>query len=241
MPEAHRGPVEAAGAPPPGAGRVSQCVGAGGGAEVALGRGPGRFAAGPGRRLLIVLVAIGIVVLGVVSFAAPLRAAAILLVALTCPGFAVVRLLRLADPVAELGLAIATSVAIAGLVAGLQLYFGLWSPGLGLVLLLAVTLIALGAEPLAKRLRAAYRRGAAREVGPQPTPGLPADRPPAPFAMIHRLPPATPVAPKAQGRGRSRASGGSDPLGASRPRPESRKAIERNIDELARRREDGRS
>jgi hypothetical protein len=241
MPEAHGGPVEATGAPPPGAGRVSQSGGAGVGAKVALGRGPGRFVAGPGRRLLIVLVAIGIVVLGVVSFAAPLRAAAILLVALTCPGYAVVRLLRLADPVAELGLGIATSVAIAGLIAGLQLYFGLWSPGLGLVLLLAVTLTALGAEPLANRLRAAYRQRAARELRPLQTPGLPADRPPAPFALIHRLPPATPGAPKAPGGGRSRASVGSDPLGASRPRPESRKAIERNIDELARRREDGRS
>jgi hypothetical protein len=58
---------------------------------------------------------------------------------LVCPGMALVRLLRLGDPVAELGIGIALSVALATLVSGALLYAGAWSPRATLAILAAVT------------------------------------------------------------------------------------------------------
>lgn len=59
----------------------------------------------------------------------PVRAVAIVGFALVCPGLAWVRLLGVQDRLAEWTLGIATSIAIATLVASLQAYAGAWSRG----------------------------------------------------------------------------------------------------------------
>jgi hypothetical protein len=86
----------------------------------------------------------------VVGAHSPVRVAVILWFVLVCPGLAVVRLLRLSDPVAELSLAVAVSIALAVGVAGIGLYSGLWSPGATLAVLIAITIGAVAA-PLAGR------------------------------------------------------------------------------------------
>ena len=70
---------------------------------------------------------------------------------LVFPGLAVVRLLRLADRLAELTLGIALSVALAVIASSAMLYSGAWSPKLMLALLLAVTLAGAAIELLTDR------------------------------------------------------------------------------------------
>jgi hypothetical protein len=89
------------------------------------------------------LLAGALVLAGVHS---PVRVLVVLWFVLICPGMAVVRLLRLADPVAELALAVAVSITLAGLVSGVALYAGLWSPDVSLVVLVAVTAAASAAR-----------------------------------------------------------------------------------------------
>lgn len=79
---------------------------------------------------------------GVLAFAnldSPLRAVIVLWFMLVCPGLALVRLIRLADPVAELAVGVAASVALATLVASALLYAGLWSPQAVLAVLIGAT------------------------------------------------------------------------------------------------------
>jgi hypothetical protein len=162
MPEANESSVEAAARSPRGAGPAPGTVGQAAGGPAAGERILGRLAGGPGGWIPIVQIVAVILLLGLVSFLAPIRAAVVLLFALTCPGIAIVRQLGLGDPLAEIALGIATSVALGGLISGLQLYLGAWSPRLSLVLLLAITCVALVAKPIAARLAAARRRGAFR-------------------------------------------------------------------------------
>jgi flagellin-like protein len=61
---------------------------------------------------------------------------------LVCPGIALVRLLRLEDPFAELTLAVAVSIALALVLSGVGLYAGLWSPTVTLCVLIAITVTA---------------------------------------------------------------------------------------------------
>lgn len=95
-----------------------------------------------------------------------------------CPGMAIVRLVRLDDPLAEVMLAFAVSLALAGLVPGVFLYLGAWSPVWSLVVLLAVTTVGLALDPVLARDR--RRRGSAPsalsgDVAPADTvAGLPA-------------------------------------------------------------------
>ena len=57
-----------------------------------------------------------------------------------CPGMAFIRLLNVADGPAELTLAIALSLVLDSLVAGVSLYAGLWSPRATLLVLIALSL-----------------------------------------------------------------------------------------------------
>src|SRR6266446_10380045 len=57
-----------------------------------------------------------------------------------CPGMVLVRFLRLSEPVAEWTLAIALSLAIDAIVAGMQMYAGLWSPAVTLAILIGFCL-----------------------------------------------------------------------------------------------------
>ena len=58
---------------------------------------------------------------------------------LVCPGMAVVRFLRLPDVWQELTLALALSVALDTLVAGILVYSGAWSPGAAVAILAVIS------------------------------------------------------------------------------------------------------
>jgi hypothetical protein len=58
-----------------------------------------------------------------------------------CPGMVLVRFLRLSEPVSEWTLAIALSLAIDAIVAGIQMYAGLWSPPATLAILIGFCLV----------------------------------------------------------------------------------------------------
>lgn len=73
------------------------------------------------------------------------RAIAALLFLLIGPGLACVRLLRLDDPLTELALAVAVSLALETIVATALLATGYWSAGAALAALVAITLAAVAA------------------------------------------------------------------------------------------------
>lgn len=86
---------------------------------------------------------------GVLAFAnldSPLRAVIVLWFMLVCPGLALIRLAHLADPVAELAVGIALSVALASVVAAALLYAGAWSPQAVLGVLIAATVTGVGLD-----------------------------------------------------------------------------------------------
>jgi hypothetical protein len=64
------------------------------------------------------------------------------------PGLALVRLLRLGEPALETVVAVVISVSIAGLLALVQIYAGLWAPTLVTWALVGVTTFALLADPV---------------------------------------------------------------------------------------------
>jgi hypothetical protein len=68
------------------------------------------------------------------------RGPVVLWFALVCSGMAWVRVLRLADPLAEAVAATALSVALSGLVSAAFLYSGHWSPSGTMLTLEAITL-----------------------------------------------------------------------------------------------------
>jgi hypothetical protein len=106
--------------------------------------------------------AVWLVVIVVSTFAAtvlvltgsdsPVRPAVILFFAITCPGMSLVRILRLEEPLAELVLAVATSIALGGLVGGFLLYYGIWAPESGLMILVGITVAAIAADRVAHRI-----------------------------------------------------------------------------------------
>jgi len=87
--------------------------------------------------LIISATIIGVLTLGDIS--TPLRAPAAFWFLLVGPGMAFVPFLRLKEWLAEALLAIALSIALDALVAGTMLYAGVWSPRLGLVVLVEIT------------------------------------------------------------------------------------------------------
>ncbi len=157
MPDA-RGVVVPPPSEPPGNG------GAGGGYDRVDGAAPaaGRHsvkAALPGSAvwveawLVVILVAtLAATVLVLTGSGSPVRPAVILFFALTCPGMSVVRILRLEEPLAELVLAVATSIALAGLVGGFLLYYGIWAPESGLMILVGITVAGIAADRVAQRI-----------------------------------------------------------------------------------------
>ena len=68
------------------------------------------------------------------------RGPLVLWFSLVCTGMAWVRLLRIADPLAEIVTAIALSIALSGLTAAALLYAGHWSPSWTMVALETNTL-----------------------------------------------------------------------------------------------------
>lgn len=113
-----------------------------------------------GSLAVIIVTTLATASLAAVDAPGPIRPAVTVLFALTCPGLSLVRLLQLRDPLAELALGVATSVALAGLIGGVLLYSGMWSPLGGLAILVAITVAAIVAE-----LRSVRRRDPAGQSG----------------------------------------------------------------------------
>jgi hypothetical protein len=78
---------------------------------------------------------------------APVRPVATIAFVLLAPGIAIARLLRLESHLAEFTLGFALSVAISGLLTGVMLYLGMWSPTRALVILAVVAIGALALDP----------------------------------------------------------------------------------------------
>jgi hypothetical protein len=89
--------------------------------------------------VVLVLSAAAAGIVAVAAVPAALATPVVLWFVLVCPGMALVRLLRLADPVAELGIGIALSAALATLVSGALLYAGAASPRATLAILATAT------------------------------------------------------------------------------------------------------
>ena len=187
--------------------------------------------------LVILVTAIATAILGLAGQPGPIRPVVTMFFALTCPGMSLVRLLRLEDQLAELTLGIATSVAVAGLVGGVLLYYGLWSPQGGLMILVAIALTGLVGERVVARLRIAHPSEGSAPAGslgassapggPSPSPRtLPPDVPLAPIAVADQRSTSSPDAPK-NAAGDKRPALGSDPLETLPPRRPSHTANSR--------------
>ena len=72
--------------------------------------------------------------------ASPLRPIVVMWFLCACPGLALVRLLRLNEPVVEWTLTVALSFVIDAMVGGIQLYAGRWSPTLTLEIVIGLSL-----------------------------------------------------------------------------------------------------
>jgi hypothetical protein len=101
----------------------------------------------------ILLLATGVAVLALVVMRAPvaLRAVPVIAYVMTVPGLACVRLARLSDRLAELALGVGLSLALAVVVAQAMIYSKLWSPTLGIAILVVTASIAAAADLLAAR------------------------------------------------------------------------------------------
>jgi hypothetical protein len=82
----------------------------------------------------------------------PVRVVAVLLFLLICPGMAWIRLLQLYEPVTEVMLAIALSIAIDAALPGVLVYAGAWSLAAALAAVLVLTLAG-GAVEIVRVLR----------------------------------------------------------------------------------------
>lgn len=108
---------------------------------------------GGGRWPPLLLLSIGAIVLALVLIRAPalLRAAPVIAYVITVPGLAVVRLVRLSDRLAELALGVGLSLALAVVVAQAMIYSKVWSPTLGIVILVVIASVAAVIDLLAVR------------------------------------------------------------------------------------------
>lgn len=78
--------------------------------------------------IAVIVAAVAAVALVVADAGGAARHVVVLAFLMLGPGLAVVGLLRLGDPVAELAIGVALSVVIDGLVASASMYAGVWSP-----------------------------------------------------------------------------------------------------------------
>jgi len=99
-------------------------------------------------------VVVAVLVYADVDFAG--RPIAVLWFMLVCPGMALVRLLRLSDATTELAIAVALSLALDTLVAGVLIYAGSANFDVSFAVLLAITMLAVTVDVA----RSAPRRAA---------------------------------------------------------------------------------
>jgi len=100
---------------------------------------------------LIMLSAAGIALVFFAGVAAPARPFVALWFLLLCPGMALVRLLRVGAIAVELSLAIALSLALDTLVAGVMIYTGTWAPERGLIVLIAISVLGAALQAISSR------------------------------------------------------------------------------------------
>ena len=209
--------------------------------------------------LAVVLAStIAVIVVSVVGGPEVVRAPITVWFIAFCPGMAVVRLLRIDDAVAEVMLAFALSFALAGLVPGVFLYLGAWSPGWSLAVLVVITVVGLafgpvpatswqsrraggGARlPLSAALRQAHpNRGTWRPVATGERSGRGPGVAAAPPALTIRRLPSQARPRSAEERTRVRRTLGSDPLVAEGPTTALQSAFDRVIADIADRRRRG--
>jgi hypothetical protein len=91
--------------------------------------------------LLIVLFAIAAGIFAFAGTDTQIRSAIVLGFLVICPGMMLVRLIRLREPLFEWVLALALSLAVDAIVAGILLYAGRWSPTSAFVILLGLTVV----------------------------------------------------------------------------------------------------
>ena len=77
----------------------------------------------------------------VIDIGPPLRPILIFWFLLICPGMAFVRLLQIQNPLSELTIAIAFSLALDTIIAEIMIYSGIWSPKLGLAALICISVV----------------------------------------------------------------------------------------------------
>jgi hypothetical protein len=90
-----------------------------------------------------IILILSTIAAGLVTFVLPgivLRPVIVFWFLFVCPGMALVRFLRLKEPVVEWTLALALSFSIDAIVAGIQLYAGGWSPSITLVIIMFLCL-----------------------------------------------------------------------------------------------------
>jgi hypothetical protein len=100
------------------------------------------------------LILLSVVMTGLAVFVFPLLPARPLIVfwfLFVCPGAALVRFLRIQEPVSVGTLAVAMSLSVDALIAGCQMYAGYWSPEWTLVIVMALTVVCLLIQLLSVR------------------------------------------------------------------------------------------
>jgi len=110
--------------------------------------------------LLLLLAGPAVLALIVLDTPAWLRAGPVMLYIAAVPGCALVRLLRLPDPLTTALLGAGTSLALGLIAAQLMIYAHLWSPLLGLSTLVVVASVAAGAELVPGMWPVRIRKGA---------------------------------------------------------------------------------
>ncbi len=98
--------------------------------------------------LIILVSTIAVVVVTVIGAPEAIRGPVTVWFLVTCPGMALARLLGLRQPLIELMVGLALSLALTGLVASVFLYSGAWSPVWSLVVLVAITIGGLAVAPV---------------------------------------------------------------------------------------------
>ena len=96
--------------------------------------------------MIISFAALGAALAVALDWPVPVRPVLVIGFVAICPGMSLVRLLQLDSVLIELALAVAVSLALAGLLASALVYAGLWSPNvvLELLVVIAVSGLALG-------------------------------------------------------------------------------------------------
>lgn len=122
----------------------------------------GRDGSGMWPPVLLLLIGVAVLALVVMRAPAALRAAPVIAYVIMVPGLACVRLAPLSDRLAELALGVGLSLALAVVVAQAMIYLKVWSPTLGIAILVVIASIAAGVDLLAARRP---RRAAAPPAG----------------------------------------------------------------------------